>query len=88
MPTSLHPLAARCHDEIIVQMQGDHGSTADGCLADDHSAVITPLKMLGPDLRARVEQPDPGICERIDGLGLCSLVAIACSTSQPQIAFV
>src|SRR5215467_8671300 len=83
MPTRRDPLAPDhdCHD--VIQLQGEHGGTATCRPPENPGAVLTPLKMAGPALAARIEQPYTPSVERITRHNLRAFEAIAHAARQP-----
>ncbi len=77
MPTHTHPILARGNDIIIVELQRDNRSAAAWGLPDDIRAVITPFKMLPPNLNTWIEEKYGLIRDGIARVGLRPFVPIA-----------
>ena len=85
MPTGGDPLPSRRHDVFVVQPQRDYGGATGRCLSYNLNAVGTPLKMLGPDLSAWIEQRN---CLRADGVNCTdegAFIAVAPGAGEPQV---
>ncbi len=55
MPADTDPTFAGANNVIIIELEGDDGSSADGGCAFDVDAAIDPLEVIGPCLRAGIE---------------------------------
>jgi hypothetical protein len=87
MPTRSDPLTPDhdCHD--VIQLQGYHGCTATCRPPEDSGPILTPLKVAGPALATRIEQPHAPSGKRITRRYLGALEAIAHAASQPEVGF-
>jgi len=56
MPANADPTAARVHNHSVIHIQGDNGGAAYSGQANKQSPGRIPLKMLGPNLLARMEK--------------------------------
>ena len=88
MPTRSDPFPPDhdCHD--VIQLQGYHSGTATCRPPENPGPILTPLKMAGPALAARIEQPYTPAVERITRRNLRAFEAIAHAARQPEVGFV
>jgi len=87
MPTCRDPLAPDHHRHDVIQLQGYHGGTATCRPPENTGPVLTPLKVAGPALTARIEQPHAPSVERVTSCYLGAFEAIAHAASQPEVGF-
>ncbi len=85
MPTDTYPILARGNDVIIVELKRGNRSAAVWGLSDNMHAVITPAKMLPPNLNTWIEEKNSLIRYGIASVGLNSFAPIAECASQPEI---
>lgn len=57
-------------------MQSTNGCLTNGCLAKNMDAILSPLEMFKPHLRARVEQRHPRVAFGIKRIDLITLVTV------------
>jgi hypothetical protein len=87
MPTRSNPFTPDhdCHD--VIQLQGYHSGTATCRPPENPGPILTPLKVAGPALATRIEQPHAPSGERITRHYLGTFEAIAHAASQPEVGF-
>jgi hypothetical protein len=87
MPTRSDPLAPNHDGHDVIQLQGYHGGTATGRAPENEGPILTPLKVAGPALATRIEQPHASSVEWITRRYLGAFEAIAHAASQPEVGF-
>ena len=87
MPTRRDPLAPNHDGHDVIQLQGYHSGTATGRPPENPRPILTPLKVAGPALATRIEQPHVPSGERITCRYLGAFEAIAHAASQPEVSF-
>jgi len=87
MPTRRDPFPPDhdCHD--VIQLQGYHSGTATCRPPENPGPILTPLKVAGPALATRIEQPHVPSGEWITRRYLGAFEAIAHAASQPEVGF-
>ena len=85
MPPPRDPQHARLDDIFVVETQRKDRRPAGGRQANDVRAAIRPGKMLGPDLRAGIEQRNQFSGSRIAVVGIGAFVLIATIASGAEI---
>ncbi len=87
MPTRSNPFAPDHDRHDVIQLQGYHSGTATCRPPENPGPILTPLKVAGPALAARIEQPYTPSVERITRHYLGTFEAIAHAASQPEVGF-
>jgi len=87
MPTRSNPFAPDHDGHDVIQLQGDHSGTATGRPPENPGPILTPLKVAGPALATRIEQPHAPSGERITRCYLGAFEAIAHAARQPEVGF-
>jgi len=87
MPTRSNPFTPHHDCHHVIQLQGYHSGTTTGRPPENPGPILTPLKVAGPALATRIEQPHTPSGERITRHYLGTFEAIAHAASQPEVSF-
>jgi hypothetical protein len=87
MPTRLYPCLANGDGDLVVEIECEHGGSTCWRLSNDLGSVSAPMKVIGPLLRAWIEQDYCFLGLRIVGLGLDALEIVAEAAGEPEVVF-
>ena len=85
MVAALRPALAGDHNDWSVHLQAGNCRAANRGAPSDLCRTVYPLKMICPDLRARIKEGYRIACFRINTLGCRMFVAVAVPAGQTQI---
>jgi hypothetical protein len=87
VPTGHHPTPTCPHKVLIVEFKGSNCSMPTSRSTNDQGAILAPTKVFTPSLTAWIKEGYSLTAFRVNAMCLCSLVAIAQRTSQPEVLF-